>query len=243
MNPLQILYQDKDIIVVNKPAGLAVHKKSPSDPQETLVDILLKQFPEIADVGVDSLHAGYRIPRMSVRPGIVHRLDKYTSGVMVVAHNQETFEWLTKQFKDRLIEKQYFALVVGNPKQDRGTIELPIGSLGVKKTTRHMRGGKARKWREARTDWQVSKRYEGFTLLSVTPKTGRTHQIRVHLSSIGLPIACDFFYGGKNILCPAGLSRFFLHASRLRFSLPGNRKMEFSADIPPELQEAIEKIS
>lgn len=229
---LNVLYQDDDIIVVNKPAGLAVHKTSPHDEQETLVDLLLKQFPEIKNVGADP-----------ARPGIVHRLDKYTSGVLVVARNQKTFEWLTKQFKDRTIQKEYVALVVGSPKENKGHIDSPIGSLGLKKTAREKPDTTIERWREAETNWEVEKRYEGYTLLKIFPHTGRTHQIRVHLASIGYPVVCDKLYGGKNVQCPAGLSRLFLHALRLSFSLPENKRMTFEADLPEELREVLAKLN
>ena len=244
-----ILYQDTDIIVVNKPAGLSVHKKNPNDPQETLADILTQQFPELRGVGENTL-----------RPGIVHRLDKYTSGVMIVARNQTTYEWLKKQFQDHRVEKEYTALVAGNPKKDNGIIDSPIASLGLKKTTRNIAHGKARKWRDARTEWHVLKRFEGYTLLRVVPRTGRTHQIRVHLASIGLPLACDNMYGGRRVSCPIHAPHFLLHATHINFSLPERQdekhaesthghkgkqgsRMEFAADIPPYFTETLSRLS
>src|SRR3989338_3521487 len=125
MLEIPIIYQDEDIIVLNKPASISVHKKSRNDQQETVADFLAQKYPEIKKVGTDPL-----------RPGIVHRLDKYTSGVMIVAHTQKIFEWLTTQFKKREIEKEYTALLVGKLEEKRGTIEAPIGSLGLKKTVR-----------------------------------------------------------------------------------------------------------
>ncbi len=239
---IDILYRDDDIIVVNKPAGLAVHKTSPHDEQETLADILVKQFPEIQKVGADSVRPADGIASGVARPGIVHRLDKYTSGVMVVAKNQKTFDWLTQQFKDRTIQKEYIALIVGSPKENKGHINSPIGSLGLKKTARAKPGTDIERWREAETDWEVQKRYKNYTLLNVFPHTGRTHQIRVHLASIGHPVACDKLYGGKHATCPAGLSRLFLHAMRLSFSLPDNKRMTFEADLPEELNEILAKL-
>ena len=162
---IPIVYKDDDIIVIDKPAGLVVHKKSESDPQETVAGLLVKQFPELADVGEARGVPG------TPRPGIVHRLDKYTSGVMVIARNQKTYEWLKKQFKEGGVEKEYIALVEGHMKEDRGAISAPIGSLGLKKTAIQRAHSSVRKWREARTEWHVQKRFQDFTLVSVHPKT------------------------------------------------------------------------
>ena len=226
---IPIIYKDDDIIVINKPAGLTVHKKSPQDLQETVAGLLVLQFPELADVG--EAKGGPGPPR----PGIVHRLDKYTSGVMVIARNQKTYEWLKKQFKEGRVKKEYIALVHGHMKEDRGTIDAPIGSLGLKKTAIQRAHSSVRKWRKARTDWHVEKQLENFTLVSVHPKTGRTHQIRVHFASIGHPIVCDKLYGGRNTPCPMELSRFFLHAKQITFTQQDKTKVEFSADLPEEL--------
>lgn len=232
-----VIYKDADVIVVNKPAGLSVHKKNADDPEVSLADMLMQQFPELHGIGENPL-----------RPGIVHRLDKYTSGVMVVARNQTTYKWLKKQFQERQVEKEYTALVAGNPKKDNGIIDSPIASLGLKKTTRNIAHGKARKWREAHTQWYMLKRFGNYALLRIVPRTGRTHQIRVHLASCGLPIACDNMYGGRRVLCPAYAPHFLLHATRITFSLPDSaaqagRHMEFAADIPSYFAETLSLLS
>ena len=229
---IPIIYADKDIIVINKPAGISVHKKNIDDPQETVADILLRQFPELKNVGEDPL-----------RHGIVHRLDKYTSGVMVVARNQKMGEHLASQFQAGLVEKEYIALLEGHLPLKKGTIESPIGSLGLKKTSRKIAQSAVGKWREARTDYAVRRNYKAYTLVSAFPKTGRTHQIRVHFQSLGYPVVCDKLYGKKSATCPAGLKRMFLHAYGISFQMSPNKRMEFGADLPMELTETLEYIA
>lgn len=229
---IPIIYKDQDIIVINKPAGVAVHKKSASDTQETVADILLRQFPELKSVGNDPL-----------RPGIVHRLDKYTSGVMIVARNKETYEFLTSQFRKGLVEKEYTALLEGHLPLKKGTIESPIGSLGLKKTSRQKTNSAVGLWREARTDYVVRKYYKAYTLVEAFPKTGRTHQIRVHFQSLGHPVVCDKLYGKKNTICPAGLKRMFLHAYAISFQMPPNKRVQFGADLPEDLAKTLEDLA
>lgn len=225
MNP-EVAYEDKNLLVLNKPAGLLVHGTAKSS-EPTLADWLLKNYPEVAGVGDDK----------KTRPGIVHRLDKETSGVIVIARNQPTFEYLKKQFQEHEIKKTYLALVWGKVAQKSGRIEKPIGIAtgSVKRTTRIER---AKMVKEAITSYKVIKFIRSkageFTLLEVEPKTGRTHQIRVHLASIGHPIVGDAIYG-KNRPMPAGLKRQFLHADSIEFTLPNNSRLKVSADLPPEL--------
>ena len=226
---LPIIYKDDDIIVINKPAGLIVHPKSPRDPQETVAGLLVKEFPELADVGSDP-----------ARPGIVHRLDRHTSGVMIIARNPETFTWLTEQFKEGKVKKEYTALVTGKILDEIGTINSPIASLGLKKTTRKIANSTLNRWREAETNYEVKKYYKDYTLLNVRPTTGRTHQIRVHFASIGHAIACDKLYGTRKAVCPTEMDRFFLHASSIAFALPGNTQMAFEAELPEELVKVLE---
>ncbi|MFY9462520.1 MAG: RluA family pseudouridine synthase [Candidatus Sungiibacteriota bacterium] len=219
-----VIYEDKNFIVVNKPAGLPVHAGG-SVKSGTLVEWLIEKYPEIKKVGDDP----------KVRPGIVHRLDKETSGVMVVARTQESFETLKNLFKTRQVVKKYFALVKGRIAKKSGVIELPIGTLkthGVKRTVlqKHAKNIKA-----ALTAFRVLERFADSTLVEVSPKTGRMHQIRVHFASIGHPVLGDRLYGGKSSMM-AGLERQFLHASSLSFSYPAGRRFTFEAAMPEDIK-------
>ncbi len=250
---LEVLYSDEDLIVVNKPPGMAVHEGVHiSEP--TVADFLLQKFPEIIDVG-DCTEKETRQKGIPYRPGIVHRLDKNTSGVMVAARNQKSFEALKKLFQDRAVEKQYWAICCGALREERGTISLPIGRMVSNPLKRGALQGKAkiRGARDAETHYRVIRGGEKYTLVEVTPKTGRMHQIRVHLVAIGHPIACDVLYGGKKVCCPADMGLFsrgeahsvgrqLLHAHSLSFSFPEGRKLRFEADPPEDFRIALEQI-
>ena len=223
MTQPEILYQDESLLAVNKPAGLLVHGDSPN-----LAEWLDKKFPEVKNVG--DLPAGRQ--GTQERPGIVHRLDKDTSGVLIVARNQKTFEYLKNLFQTHQIKKTYLALVWGRVTPKSGLIEKPLGlKSGTTKRTVHVQNAKMVK--EAKTLYRVKTYFENYTLLEVEPLTGRTHQIRVHLASIGHPIVGDNLYGKKP--APAGLSRMFLHAESLELTLPTGSRLRISADLPPEL--------
>jgi len=221
--PLDIIYEDDDLLVVDKPAGLAIHP-APGHPNHTLVNAILSHFPHLADIG-DSL-----------RPGIVHRLDKDTSGVMLVAKNSAAHLNLINQFKTRSVVKVYRALVKGHLTPENGIIEAPIG----RDPRNRKRMAVVAEGREARTEYQVVKYMGDYTLLEIRPETGRTHQIRVHLNAIGYPVAGDKVYGVKS----AYLSRQFLHASRLGFHLPSTGEyVEFTSELPPDLEQALKDIA
>ncbi len=220
--PLDIIYQDKDLLVVDKPAGLAVHP-APGNPCHTLVNALLFRFPELA--GEDAL-----------RPGIVHRLDKDTSGLIIVARNRAAHNRLAAQFKSRSVTKAYLALASGRILPEKGVIDAPIGRDPRRRQRMAVVGG----GRPARTEYSVIKYIGNYTLVEARPKTGRTHQIRVHLASIGHPVVGDATYGVKSPF----VTRQFLHACRLGFRLPSDdRYVEFESPLPPDLQQALELLS
>ncbi len=220
--PLDIIYEDDDLLVVDKPAGLAVHP-APGHPGHTLVNAILSHLPGLAETS-DSL-----------RPGIVHRLDKDASGVMVVAKNNAAQLDLIDQFKSRSVVKVYLVLVKGRLTPEDGAIEAPIG----RDPRNRKRMAVVAEGRDARTRYHVIKYIGNYTLLEVRTETGRTHQIRVHLSAIGYPVVGDNVYGVKSDY----LSRQFLHACRLGFKLPANGEyVEFTSELPPDLEQALKEI-
>ena len=223
--PLTIVYEDDDLLVVDKPTGLTVHP-APGHPNHTLVNAILSHLSSLPDIG-DSL-----------RPGIVHRLDKDTSGLMLVARNSTAHLNLATQFKARSVVKAYLALVKGRLTPEDGIIESPIGR--DRSHRERMAVVAEDKGREARTHYHVVKYIDNYTLLEVRPETGRTHQIRVHLAAIGYPVMGDKVYGMKSPY----LSRQFLHASYLGFHLPsGGEYVEFTSDLPSDLAQALKDIS
>ncbi|MBI1888974.1 MAG: RNA pseudouridine synthase [Candidatus Spechtbacteria bacterium] len=229
---LKIIYEDNDVLVIDKPAGIAVHPAHKGDNKPTIVGLLSQINPEIKSVGENPL-----------RPGIVHRLDKETSGLMVIAKNNETFFELKKQFQERKVEKKYIALVSGALEKDNGTIEIPLIKIGTRMSASTRNDSKFKdKIRSAITEYKVVKRYREYTLVEIRPKTGRMHQIRVHFASINHPIACDKLYGRKAKRCPPGLNRHFLHASYLSFRLK-SALMEFESELPEDLSKALQILS
>jgi len=199
---LKIIYEDNDVLAIDKPAGI-------------VIDDL---YPDLKKV---------------------HRLDKDTSGILLIAKNENSLLFLQKQFKDKKVEKKYFALVVGNLKKDQGIIETLIGRAPKDRKKQKVylpfepgANGK----REAITEYRVIERFDNYTLLEVIPKTGRKHQIRCHFSFLGHPIAGDKIYGFKNQPCPEGLKRQFLHASYIKIKLPDNKYKEFKSELPNDLK-------
>ncbi len=220
--PLDIVYENDDLLVIDKPAGLAVHP-APGHPGHTLVNAVLAYLPGLAD-GDDTL-----------RPGIVHRLDKDTSGLIIVAKNRVAQADLSAQFKSRSVNKSYLVLVKGKLTPENGVIEAAIG----RDPKNRQRMAVVSRGREARTAYRVVKYIGGYTLLEIHPETGRTHQIRVHLAAIGFPVVGDSTYGVKN----PHLSRQFLHASKLGFKLPFTGEyQEFEAPLPEDLKKALAEI-
>jgi 23S rRNA pseudouridine1911/1915/1917 synthase len=228
--PLDIVYEDPDLLVVNKAAGMVVHP-APGHPDDTLVNALLAYRPELQGVGSDGGEQ---------RPGIIHRLDKDTSGLIIVAKNTRTLMALTGQMKRHEVVKRYLALVEGSVPLDQGNIDAPIG-----RDPRHRQqmAITAIDSREARTHFRVLKRYpHGHTLLLLQLETGRTHQIRVHLKAIGHPIVGDPVYGSGNKQRGLSLKRQFLHAYQLRFTHPTtNALIELEAPLPDDLQAVLQQ--
>jgi 23S rRNA pseudouridine1911/1915/1917 synthase len=221
--PLEILYADEDIIVLDKPSGLVVHPGA-GNAEGTLVNALLARFPEITGVGPEE------------RPGIVHRLDKGTSGVMLVARSPSAYASLLGQFKRHEVRKTYIGLVYGRVSEAEGHIDWPIGRHVTKRKriSTHTKSP-----REAETYFRVLESLPDATLLEVRPVTGRTHQIRVHLAAAGHPIVGDAVYGRKRL--SKHYPRLFLHARSVSFLHPGTgERLEFTAPLPPELQAVLE---
>ena len=213
---LDVVYEDGDLLVVDKPAGLVTHP-APGHPDHTLANAVLAHCPDLEGVGGE------------IRPGLVHRLDRDTSGLIVVAKNDAAQSGLSAQFKDRTVSKAYLAVVTGYPDPERAVIDAPVGRHPRSRT----RMAVVTTGREAVTEYDVLRRLRGYSLLEARPRTGRTHQIRVHLASIGHPVAGDTTYGR-----PApGLGRHFLHAHRLAFTHPrtGDR-LELESPLPDDLR-------
>lgn len=224
--PLDVVYEDADVIVVNKPSGLVVHP-APGHPDGTLVNALLHHCGEsLSGIGGEK------------RPGIVHRIDRDTSGLIIAAKNDAAHLGLSAQLSDHTLARTYECIVLGNLREDSGTINAPIGRHG---TDRKKMAVTAKNSREAITHWEVIARYPGFTHVRCRLETGRTHQIRVHMAYIGHPILGDTVYGSKKPV--SGLRGQCLHAVGLRFIHPrtGNA-VELSCPLPEEFQKQLEKL-
>ncbi len=239
--PLDVVYEDDDLAVINKPAGMMVHAGAGATEDErnrgTLVNALMHRFAQLSGVNGD------------LRPGIVHRLDKETSGLIIVAKNDSAHAKLAAQFSNRLIKKTYLTLVHGWLKQDRGTVNLPIARDRIRRTRMTTRGSAGR---DAISHYSVQQRidsaYGKFTLLEVRIDTGRTHQIRVHLASLGHPVVGDTLYGapaeirGRN-KPTLSLPRNFLHAAALQLQHPQSQEaLLFSRPLPAELRSFLDQI-
>ncbi|MEZ0397004.1 MAG: RluA family pseudouridine synthase [Anaerolineales bacterium] len=224
--PLTVIFENQDVLIVDKPAGMVVHP-SPGHERGTLVHAALGHAPELEGVGGEE------------RPGIVHRLDKETSGLILIAKNERAHRWLQDQFRDRRVEKVYLALVDGAPPTPAGRVEAPLGrSATHRKLMAVVPPGKGR---EAISEYRTLERFGRHTLLEVRPHTGRTHQIRVHLAFLGCPVAGDTIYGRRKPTLP--LARHFLHAYRLTITLPGEEQARtFEVPLPAELQAVLEQL-
>ena len=221
--PLSVIYEDEDILVIDKPAGMVVHP-APGHRRDTVANALLARLPGIEEVGDEQ------------RPGIVHRLDMDTSGLMVAAKNRRAHHHVSGQIKDRSVLKGYTALAKGNIDPPEGVIKARIG----RDNRNRKRMAVVDIGREAETSYRAVESAPGYTLLEVIPKTGRTHQIRVHLSALGYPIVGDALYGGKD----PRLERQFLHAHLLGIRLPGTGEyMEFTSPLPADLKAFLSQLN
>lgn len=234
---LDILYEDSEVVVINKPAGLVVHPAA-GNYTGTLVNALLYHCKDLSGIGG------------KLRPGIVHRLDKDTTGVLIAAKSDKAHQSLTVQFKKHSVKRKYVALVHGVIKEDKGKIEAEIGRH---QTDRKKMSVKTRRGKTAVTHFKVLSRFDQFTLVELTLETGRTHQIRVHLSSINHPVVGDQVYGGKERISGVKevkvrkvtreLGRQALHAAILGFVHPGTMKyMEFQAPVPEDFQKVLDAL-
>lgn len=231
---IKILYEDKDILVIDKPSGISVHPDGRSK-EKTITDWFVKKYPKAKNVGESILVDDKEIKKS----GIVHRLDKETSGVLILAKNQKAYEFLKDQFKNREIRKFYNTIVSGFMKDERGIIKKSIGRSPNDFRKRLAGRGARGDLREAITEYSVVKRFEDkknkFTYLEVRPKTGRTHQIRVHMKFINHPVVHDSLYN-PNKPCPKGIERLALHAKSIEFKdLKGNI-LKIESPLPKEFQ-------
>ena len=229
---MEILYEDKDILAINKPAGLVVHADGRTK-EESVSSWLVEHYPEAKEVGE-------KLGEIE-KPGIVHRIDRETSGILLLAKTKKGYECLKKQFQNREIEKIYHVFLYGKLKEDHGTINLPIGKSASDFRKRSAERGAKGEMREAVTYYQVLKRGEEWTFVEAKPKTGRTHQIRVHFKALHHPVVGDKLYAkGKASLL--GFDRLALHAREITFSDTKDKKHNISAPYPEDFKQALTEI-
>lgn len=239
---LKVIYEDDNLLVIDKLSGITVfpegkskEKTSCGERSRTIIDYLLEKIPDLKKTGRSS------------RYGIVHRLDKDTSGILLVAKNDQTLEFLQKQFKERKVMKKYLALVIGNVKAEQGKIETLLGRAPKDRKKQKVYlplapETKEKKLRKTITEYKVLKRFKKYTLVEAVPKTGRKHQIRVHFRHLGHPIAGDKIYGFKNQPKPKDLNRLFLHSFYLKIKLPDGREREFKLKLPEDLKKVLDNL-
>ncbi len=222
---IPIIYEDKHMLAINKPAGITVHPGVGKETQ-TVASWFADRYPDSAHVGEEG------------RPGIVHRLDKDTSGVMILAKTQEALEHLKSQFKKHRARKEYLALVFGIPGESKGRITRPL----ARSRRNPMRRTVDPEGKEAVTEWIKEDAFNGYALIRAFPLTGRTHQIRVHLHFLGFPIVGDALYTFKRKKSPSGVTRQLLHAENLTVVTPSDKRRTFTAPLPEEFSSVIERL-
>lgn len=230
---IKILYEDNSVVVVDKPSGISVHADGRSN-EKTIVDWFLEKYPKSKDVG-ESLGE-------IARPGIVHRLDRETSGVLILCKTQEAHAFIKSQFQNHEIEKTYIALVYGDLKKESGVIDEPIGRSPADFRRRLAGRGARGEMREAKTEFKKLKTVEiegvKYTLVEVYPKTGRTHQIRVHMKYLSYPVVCDKLYAPGNV-CPQTFGRLMLHAKSVVFTAPDGEKIKSESPLPENFSQVL----
>ncbi len=230
---MKIIFENKDLLVIDKPSGIVVFPERKGE-EKTLIDLLLEKYPNLKNTGT------------APRYGVVHRLDKDTSGIILIAKTNQSLSFLQKQFKQRKVEKKYVLLMVGKLKNNKGIIETLIGR--AKKDKRKQKvyfpyepsGNK--KLRKAKTEYKVIEEFKNSTLVEASPTTGRKHQLRVHFAYLGHPIAGDKLYGFKNQIIPLGLKRQFLHAKYLKISLLNGKTKELNSQLPENLKKILNNL-
>jgi len=231
---IETIYEDNDVVVIGKPAGMMVHPDGLSS-DKTVSDWMLEQYPESKDVGEPmTLKNGKEI----TRPGVVHRLDKDTSGVLILAKTKKSHEYLKELFKEREVKKEYTSIVYGVPKTKKGVIDLPIGRSAQNFRMRSAQRGSRGVVRDAVTDYEVYRDNGEFSIVKLFPQTGRTHQLRVHMKYLNYPIVCDKLYAPKRE-CALGFKRMALHARRLTLTLPSGEEKTFVAEFPEDFENAL----
>jgi 23S rRNA pseudouridine1911/1915/1917 synthase len=234
---IEILYESENFLVINKPAGVLVHGDGKNEG-ETVSDWFVKKYPEAENVGEPiTTRGGVEIKR----PGIVHRLDRDTSGVLILVKNEEAFSFMKSQFQEREVKKTYKAFVYGEVKEEKGTIDRAIGRSAKDFRLRSAQYGAKGTLRDAVTDFVTLKRGMDYSLLELYPKTGRTHQIRTHLKAINHPVVCDSLYAPKQA-CALGLKRLALHASKIEFTAINGENIAIESAMPEEFIKAKEAI-
>lgn len=229
---IKIIYKNKDLFVIEKPPGLVVFFEK-GEKEEDLITILSKKFPKLKEVGTPP------------RYGAIHRLDRETSGILLIARNNKSFDFFKKQFKLRNVKKKYLTLVWGRVNKDKGKIETLIGRSPKdrKKQKVYLFGEpKSERKKKALSEYAVLERFKEYTLLEITIKTGRKHQIRTHLSYLGYPVAGDKSYSFRKQVNPKNLKRQFLHAYYLKIKMPSGKEREFHSELPNELKKVIQDI-
>lgn len=234
---MKVIFENDNLLVIEKEAGITVYteKTSLQGGEKTLINQVLKKFPELKKVG------------QSPRYGMIHRLDKETSGIILIAKNNESLEFFQKEFKEKKVQKKYILLVSGIIKENKGIIEgLMARSPKDKRKQKiylYNEPSGNKNLRESKTEYKVLERFKNFTLIEASPKTGRKHQLRVHFVHLGHPIAGDKLYAFKNEATIPGLKRQFLHSSQLKINLVNGKTKEFNSELPKDIKAILEKLS